>query len=292
MFEVSFPGFGIGPFEINSTAFTLFGHPVAWYGIIIALGMVTAFFVAVFWAKYEGISSDDMIDLSLFILIFSIIGARLYYVVFKFGDFLVTDGGFWHNVGGTLYNIIAIWNGGLGFYGGLIFGLIVAVIFAKRKKIRLPVLVDTAAPALMIAQSIGRWGNFMNAEAHGAQTESVLRMGIKESRAGGLYNSYIEVHPTFLYESLWNLLGFILAMVFYKKKKANGQVFFFYMIWYGLGRFFIEGMRTDSLYLFGSVRVSQVVAALSFIAGIVLMVLSTKKASASKKTEEAAKAEE
>lgn len=286
MFEISFPGFGIGPFEINSTAFTLFGHPVAWYGILIALGMLVAFAIAVSRAKYEGISSDDMIDLALFVLIFSVIGARLYYVIFKFGDFLVTDGGFWHNVGGTLYNIIAIWNGGLGFYGGLIFGLIVAVIFAKRKKIRLPVLVDTAAPALMIAQSIGRWGNFMNAEAHGAETTSIWRMGIKESRAGGLYSSYMEVHPTFLYESLWNLLGFILAMVFYKKKKANGQVFCFYMVWYGLGRFFIEGMRTDSLYLFGDVRVSQVVAALSFIAGIVLIIVSTKKAMSAKKTAE------
>lgn len=277
MHEISFPGFGIGPFEINKIAFTVFGHPVAWYGIIIACGMIIAFFLALSRAKREGIKSDDMIDLALFVLITSIIGARLYYVAFEFDSFLVTGNGFWGNLGGTLLNIIRIWDGGLGFYGGLIFGFFTVLIISKRKKIRFPVLIDTVSPSLILAQAIGRWGNFMNAEAYGTETTLPWRMGIKEIKAGGLYSSYMEVHPTFLYESLWNLIGFGIMMLLYRKKKFNGQIFYFYMMWYGFGRFFIEGLRTDSLYLFGDVRVSQVVAVLTFAAGLALTVVMWKK---------------
>lgn len=277
MHEISFPGFGIGPFEINKIAFTVFGHPVAWYGIIIACGMIIAFFLALSRAKREGIKSDDMIDLALFVLITSIIGARLYYVAFEFDSFLATGNGFWGDLGGTLLNIIRIWDGGLGFYGGLIFGFFTVLIISKRKKIRFPVLIDTVSPSLILAQSIGRWGNFMNAEAYGTETTLPWRMGIKETKAGGLYSSYMEVHPTFLYESLWNLIGFGIMMLLYRKKKFNGQIFYFYMMWYGFGRFFIEGLRTDSLYLVGDVRVSQVVAVLTFAAGLVLTVVMWKR---------------
>lgn len=291
MHEISFPGFGIGPFEINRVAFTLFGHPIAWYGIIISCGMLVAYFVALSRAKREGIKSDDVIDLALFLLISSIIGARLYYVAFKFEDFLVVGNDFWGNIGGTLKNIVSIWDGGLGFYGGLIFGFITAWLVAKKKKIRFPVLLDTVSPALILAQSIGRWGNFVNAEAHGGETALPWRMGILEKRAGGLYSNYIEVHPTFLYESLWNLIGFVIMMLLYRKKKFNGQIFYFYMIWYGAGRFFIEGLRTDSLYLFGDVRVSQVVAVLTFAAGVVLTVMMWKKSAAKQTTENKADTE-
>lgn len=289
MHEISFPGFGIGPFEINKIAFTVFGHPVAWYGIIIACGMIIAFFLALSRAKREGIKSDDMIDIALFVLITSIIGARLYYVVFEFDSFLVTGNGFWGNFGGTLLNIIRIWDGGLGFYGGLIFGFFTVLIISKRKKIRFPVLIDTVSPSLILAQAIGRWGNFMNAEAYGTETTLPWRMGIKETKAGGLYSSYMEVHPTFLYESLWNLIGFGIMMLLYRKKKFNGQIFYFYMMWYGFGRFFIEGLRTDSLYLFGDVRVSQVVAVLTFAAGLVLTVIMWKKTAKAKNQREEVK---
>ncbi|MGM9634710.1 MAG: prolipoprotein diacylglyceryl transferase [Candidatus Avispirillum sp.] len=293
MFEVSFPGFGLGPIEIHKVAFQLFDGKiqVTWYGILIAVGMILAFFYAMSRAKFEGIKSDDMIDLALFILIFSIIGARLYYVIFppKGVTYLVTDGGFWHNVGQTLLNVVSVWEGGLAIFGGLIAGFIVTFLVARHKKIRLPVLLDTLAPSLLLAQSVGRWGNFMNGEAYGYETDVIWRMGLKTT------SGYIEVHPTFLYESLWNIIGFAILAIFYKKKKFNGQIFYFYMIWYGLGRAFIEGMRTDSLPLWGltdfsgnPIRVSQALAALIFIAGVALMVFFWVNASKAKKTTVAA----
>lgn len=293
MFEVSFPGFGLGPIEIHKVAFQLFDGKiqVTWYGILIAVGMILAFFYAMSRAKFEGIKSDDMVDLALFILIFSIVGARLYYVIFppKGVTYLVTDGGFWHNVGQTLLNVVSVWEGGLAIFGGLIAGFIVTFLVARHKKIRLPVLLDTLAPSLLLAQSVGRWGNFMNGEAYGYETDVIWRMGLKTT------SGYIEVHPTFLYESLWNIIGFVILAIFYKKKKFNGQIFYFYMIWYGLGRAFIEGMRTDSLPLWGltdfsgnPIRVSQALAALIFIAGVALMVFFWVNASKANKTAAAA----
>lgn len=293
MFEVSFPGFGLGPIEIHKVAFQLFDGKiqVTWYGILIAVGMILAFLYALSRAKFEGIKSDDMVDLALFILIFSIVGARLYYVIFppKGVTYLVTDGGFWHNVGQTLLNVVSVWEGGLAIFGGLIAGFIVTFLVARHKKIRLPVLLDTLAPSLLLAQSVGRWGNFMNGEAYGYETDVIWRMGLKTS------SGYIEVHPTFLYESLWNIIGFTILAIFYKKKKFNGQIFYFYMIWYGLGRAFIEGMRTDSLPLWGltdfsgnPIRVSQALAALVLIAGVALMIFFWMKASKAKKVAAAA----
>lgn len=293
MFEVSFPGFGLGPIEIHKVAFQLFDGKiqVTWYGILIAVGMILAFLYALSRAKFEGIKSDDMVDLALFILIFSIIGARLYYVIFppKGVTYLVTDGGFWHNVGQTLLNVVSVWEGGLAIFGGLIAGFIVTFLVARHKKIRLPVLLDTLAPSLLLAQSVGRWGNFMNGEAYGYETDVIWRMGLKTT------SGYIEVHPTFLYESLWNIIGFTILAIFYKKKKFNGQIFYFYMIWYGFGRAFIEGMRTDSLPLWGltdfsgnPIRVSQALAALVLIAGVALMIFFWVKASKAKKVAAAA----
>lgn len=279
MFEVSFPGLGIGPFEMNSTAFTVFGHPVAWYGIIIACAMVLAFLYGLSRAKIEGVKSDDLIDLTLFLIIFGIIGARLYYVIFKLDDYIATGGGFFSNLGNTLLNIVSIWKGGLAIFGGIIAGFIAAYFVAKVKKIYFLVVLDILAPAVIMAQGIGRWGNFTNGEAFGGETDSILRMGLKRFSGGGSFSNYMEVHPTFLYESLWCLLGFVIMTAFYKKKKFNGQVFFFYMIWYGLGRAVIEGMRSDSLYLFGTgIRVSQLLAVIICITGIVLMtVFAVKK---------------
>lgn len=287
MFEVSFPGLGIGPFEIHKTAFELFDGKiqVAWYGILIAVGMVLAFVYALSRAKFEGIKSDDMVDLALFILIFSIIGARLYYVIFppEGVSYIAKGGTFWQNVWGTIVNVASIWEGGLAIFGGLIAGFIVTLIVARHKKIRFPVLLDTVAPSLLLAQAVGRWGNFMNGEAHGYETDVAWRMGLKVG------TSYIEVHPTFLYESLWNIIGFAILAATYKKKKFNGQIFYSYMIWYGLGRAVIEGMRTDSLPLWGltdptgnPIRVSQALAALIFIAGIALMIYFGRRAAKEK----------
>lgn len=278
MFEVSFPGPGIGPFSMSSTAFTLFGHPVAWYGIIISCAMILAFFYAMSRAKYEGVKSDDLVDLALFLIIFGIIGARLYYVIFKFNDYIATGGSVFQNLGNTLLNIVSVWNGGLAIFGGILAGGVTAYFVARKKKIYYLVILDILSPAVCMAQGIGRWGNFTNGEAYGGETDVFWRMGLKKFSGGGQFSNYFEVHPTFLYESLWCLLGFLIMHIFYKKKKFNGQVFFFYMIWYGLGRAVIEGLRTDSLYLFGSgIRVSQLLALVICVAGIVFMTVFSVK---------------
>lgn len=273
MYEISFPGLGIGEFTIHSVAFTLFGKDIMWYGILICIGMILAYLYAYSRAKFEGIKTDDLLDLGFFVILFGIVGARLYYVIFAPSSYIVTGGTFWENIWDTIVNVVSIWKGGLAIFGGIIAGFITALVVARIKKIHFPVLLDILAPSVMIGQIIGRWGNFMNGEAHGGETTLPWRMSIRRVYTDGSYGPLEEVHPTFLYESLWNLVGFILIAIFYKKKKFNGQVFYFYMIWYGLGRALIEGLRTDSLYI-ANLRVSQVLAALVCIAGIVLMTVN------------------
>ncbi|MBQ2730190.1 MAG: prolipoprotein diacylglyceryl transferase [Clostridia bacterium] len=275
MTQVSFPGLGIGPFEINGVAFKLFGLEVAWYGVLITVGMILAFVYCMRWAKYEGIKSDDMLDLAILVVILSITGARLYYVIFELEHFIATGGTFWQNFGQTFLNIINIRDGGLAIYGGVLGGFFSALIISKNRKIRFPILLDTLVGGVLIGQIVGRWGNFMNVEAYGYETKLPWRMGINRITAGGLHSSYMEVHPTFLYESLWNLVGFLLMTLFYKKKKFHGQHFAFYLIWYGAGRAVIEGFRTDSLWLFGegSIRVSQAVGIITCFIGLVIAVV-------------------
>ena len=280
---ISFPGLGIEPFHIDKVAFSLFGRDVAWYGILITLGMI----LAVMYANYVGVkmeklNSDLIIDLAFFIIIFGVTGARPYYVIFEWESYAVTSGDFLYNLGGTLKNIISVWNGGLAIYGGIIAGLITAYIFAKVRKVPFIKLFDILAPTVMIGQIIGRWGNFINMEAHGGKTELPWRMGLLYSWDGsgaetGVWDSEMYVHPTFLYESLWNLIGFILLHHVYKKKKFDGQMFAMYLVWYGFGRMLIEGLRTDSLYL-GSVRISQLVGFVSCILGIIIFLLHTFRA--------------
>ncbi len=263
---ISFPGLGIPEFRLNPVAFTVFGHNIMWYGIIITLAMVAGFFVALHHAKkYEHISTDDVLDLAIFLIIFSMVGARLYYVLMKLENY--------H----SFLDVIAVWRGGLAIYGGVIAGAITVFVVSKVKKISVTKMLDMVSPGLIIGQVIGRWGNFCNAEAHGTETKLLWRMGIQYS--GSTVMRYY--HPTFLYESLWNLLGFILISIFYKKKRYNGQVALWYITWYGFGRFFIEGLRTDSLTftMIGTeIRISQVVAVLCVIAGIILMVVGHGKA--------------
>ena len=275
---ISFPGLGIGEFTINGVAlsFNIGNFPVTvmWYGIIICIGIFAGFGYFAYRARKVWISFDDILDITLVTVITAVIGARLYFVIF-FGGFLETGGTFWENLGGTLYNIVAIWNGGLAIYGGIIGGAITLLVVAKRKKIPAPVLLDVAGMGVIIGQLMGRWGNFMNREAHGAVTDTFLKMGLQD--ASGVVTYY---HPTFLYESVWNLIGFIGLHFFSKKRKFDGEVFLAYVAWYGLGRVWIEGLRTDSLYLFSTgIRVSQLVAAVSFLAaaGILAWVLVKKK---------------
>ena len=264
---ISFPGLGIGEIPINRVAFTIFGRDVAWYGVIISFGMVLAFLLALKHAKNEGVSTDDLLDITIFTVIFSIIGARFYYVITSLDSYIV-EGNFLE----TLKGMVAIWNGGLAIYGGIIAGAITVFVICRIKKLNYAKICDLIAPSLMLGQIIGRWGNFVNAEAHGTETTLPWRMGIRP--AGSEITSY--VHPTFLYESLWNLLGLIIILSLYKKKKYNGKVTLMYLAWYGFGRAFIEQLRTDSLYV-GSFRISQLVGIITFVAaGTCLIVFGIK----------------
>ena len=261
---ISFPGLGIGPFSIDPVAFKVFGFTVRWYGILICIGMILAMAFIMLKAKYEKIKSDDMTDIAIVTIILSVIGARIYYVLFELDNYIV-EGDFW----ATVKKMVAIWEGGIAIYGALIAGFLSILMMCKIKKMRFATVLDVVAPGVMIGQIVGRWGNFVNMEAFGTETSLPWRMYLSSDG--------IAHHPTFLYESLWNLVGFILIAIFYKKKKFNGQVFLFYMTWYGFGRMFIEGLRTDSLYLhlFGlDIRISQVVGFVTFAVGLVLMIVN------------------
>lgn len=272
---ISFPGLGIGPFSIDPVAFKVFGLTVRWYGLLICVGMILAMTFIMLKAKYEKIKSDDMIDIAIFTIIFGIIGARIYYVLFELDNYIV-KGDFWASV----KKMVAIWEGGIAIYGALIAGFITILVVCRVKKMRLATVLDVAAPGVMIGQIVGRWGNFVNMEAFGTETTLPWRMWLSSDG--------IAHHPTFLYESLWNLVGLLLIVIFYKKKKFHGQVFLEYMTWYGFGRMFIEGLRTDSLYLhiFGlDIRISQIVGFVTFVVGLVLMIINLVKVRKSGRTE-------
>lgn len=265
---LSFPGLGIGEFDVNSVAFTVAGVSVAWYGVIITLGIVLACLYVMYRGKQNGLSVDDVLDFALIIVPVGIVCARLYYVIMR------------PELYDSILDVINLRQGGLAIYGGIIGGGLAAWLVARHKKINILMLLDILAPAVMIGQILGRWGNFMNAEAYGSVTDLPWRMGIHT------YGVTTYVHPTFLYESLWNLLGFILLNFLFKKKQYNGQIFFGYIAWYGLGRFFIEGLRTDSLYLFGTnIRTSQLVALLCVLAGAGILIYRAIKDSIKKKKE-------
>ena len=262
---LSFPGFGIDEFKVNEVAFTIFGVSVYWYGLIIVCGMILAVLYVLRHWKKEGWDTDSFLDVAIALLLCGVLGARLYYVVFKFDTFLVTSGSFFENLLDTFLNIINFRDGGLAIYGGLICGSLAAYLVIRKKKISVGKFFDMTAPAVALAQAMGRWGNFINAEAYGAETTLPWRMGIHHGYGWRYY------HPTFLYESLWNVIGFVILNALYKRKKYDGQVVYFYIAWYGLGRMLIEGLRTDSLML-GSIRVSQLLAALLLVAATALMI--------------------
>ena len=265
MSPITFPNLGI---ELNPSrvAFSLFGKDIYWYGIIIALGFALAVIYAMRRVDEFGLVQDNILDFIFVAVPAAVICARLYYCIFE-----------WESYKNDPISILYIWEGGIAIYGAVIGSTIAAILFCKVKKVPLLPLMDIGALGLLIGQMIGRWGNFINREAHGAVTDSFLKMGLV---TGG---EVVYYHPTFLYESLWNLVGFVLLHFVSKKRKFDGQVFLGYVIWYGLGRAWIEGLRTDSLYLFGTgIRVSQLLAAVSAIAaiGVMIYVLKVKKPSA------------
>jgi len=261
---LSFPGFGIGPFKVDSVAFSVFGREIAWYALIICAGMILAFFYSKNRAKIYGIVEDDFYDLVIFMIPIGIIGARLYFVLRK------------PELYKSFYDVIAIWNGGLGIYGGIIAGFLTVLVVSRIKKMKFLRILDAVSPGVMIGQLIGRWGNFMNAEAHGTETDLPWRMGISDT--GDITHFY---HPTFLYESLWNLIGFLLIhFLIQKKKRKDGYIFCFYIGWYGFGRTFIELLRTDSLYIniFGNdYRISSLVGIFSVFAAVILYFILRSK---------------
>ena len=254
---IAFPGLGIKPMQMKST-FSFFGFSIHWYGVIIALGIVLAYLFAVREGKKRGISQDTLLDLVIFGLPSAIVGARLYYVIFE-----------WQQYRGNFWNVFKIWEGGLAIYGGIIGACLCAYIYCRVKKISFLKILDLGGFGFLIGQSVGRWGNFVNVEAYGAQTTLPCRME--------LVDLGICVHPTFLYESLWNACLFLLLLGYRKKQKFDGEIFCLYLAGYGLGRFWIEGLRADSLFL-GPLRVSQLLAAVCVLVGISLLIYGRRKA--------------
>ncbi len=250
--SVSFPGLHLH-FELNRVAFTIFGKDIYWYGLIIAAGFLLAACYGCVRARQFGLTQDNILDMLLVTVPIAIICARAYYCIF-----------YWELFRDNPISVLYIWEGGLAIYGGVIGAVLTVWIFAKVRKLRPTAIFDIGALGLFIGQSIGRWGNFVNGEAFGAETDSFLRMGLSD---GGPITAFY--HPTFLYESVWNLVGFAVLHFYSKRRKFDGEVFLLYVAWYGLGRAWIEGLRTDSLYLFGTgLRVSQVLAAVSCLAAL------------------------
>lgn len=249
---ISFPGLGI---QMDPPRYLQLGSlTIYYYGIIIALGLLLAVLYACRRSREFGIREDDILDGVLWIVPLAIVCARLYYVAFK-----------WEDYASDLSSIYKIWNGGLAIYGGVLGAVLGVAILCRVKKIKLAALLDLVALGFLIGQFIGRWGNFFNREAFGGETESFLRMGLTNT-----YGTTIYVHPTFLYESLWNFVGFIGLHFLSRRRKYDGQIALGYAAWYGLGRTFIEGLRSDSLY-WGSFRVSQVLAAVSCFAAVAVL---------------------
>ena len=240
---ISFPL--LGDWSIDpSASFTLFGHTFYWYGAIIAVGFILAMLYCARHCRRCGIKPDTLYDFLIWMIPLAIIGARLYYVIFQWSDYREHP-----------LNAFKIWEGGLAIYGGVIAGILTGIVWCRKRKIPFGAMADVCAPGLLIGQCIGRWGNFMNREAFGTQTDIFCRMGLIAPDGSTIY-----VHPTFLYESLWNLCVLIFLIIFERKGKRSfdGQCITLYFLLYGIGRTWIEGLRTDSLYIGATnIRVSQ-----------------------------------
>ena len=257
--EISFPslgltlnppkGFDIGPLSIH------------YYGLIIAIGLMLAVFYCSKRASQFGLNEDTLLDGVLWVTPVAVICARIYYCAFS-----------WELYADNPISVLYIWEGGIAIYGSVIGAILGVIVFCKVKKLRITAVLDLASLGFLIGQFIGRWGNFMNREAFGAETESFLRMGLMKASTGVV----TYYHPTFLYESLWNFTGFLLLHFLSKKRRYDGQIALGYVAWYGLGRAFIEGLRTDSLYI-GSFRVSQLLAAGSCVVALTILLIKSRK---------------
>lgn len=280
-YNINFPNLHIYLEHVGKNI-TIGNFPIAYYGIIIACGMLAGLWLASFWAKRTGQNPDTYFDLAMIAIVCSVIGARIYYVIFR-----------WDYYKKNLLSIFNIREGGLAIYGGVIAAIITVFVFSKVKKLPFGLLCDTAGLGLILGQIIGRWGNFFNREVFGGYTDNIFAMQLPISavRVSDITEelwehvveidgvSYIQVHPTFLYESLWNLMVLILMMVFFSKKKFDGEVFLWYLLGYGVGRFWIEAIRTDQLLIPGiGYPVSMALAAVLVVISLAWIVLGRRKA--------------
>ena len=250
---------------INPVAFKFGNLSVKWYGIIMAVAIILAVSMAIFEGRKRQIESDDFMDLLLWAVPIGYVGARIYYVIFE-----------WNYYSQHLDEIIAIWNGGIAIYGGLLAGLAVLLVFCYKRMLPPFLMLDIITPGVMAAQILGRWGNFINQEAHGGPTTLAFLQSlhlpdfiINQMKIGGVY-----YQPTFLYESFFNLIGLLIILLLRHRKHLfkQGEIFMLYLAWYSVVRFFVEGMRTDSLYLLESIRVSQMLSVILLIVVIVLFI--------------------
>ncbi len=273
---VAFPNLNLGPTVLNPVAFNLFGRDIMWYGVIITAAIICGVIYVLMRAKKEQMLEDDVYDCALIVVVTAIIFARLYYVVFdpdpNYKNFI---------------DVIAIWEGGLGIYGAIIGGALASFLVCKWKKIYFSRFADMVCPAVMLGQAIGRWGNFMNGEAYGSVERFdffFVSFDISEQTLTSpfLMNiNGINAQPTFLYESVWNIIGFILIVtVINRRRRFAGMTACFYFAWYGFGRMFIEGLRTDSLYIPGSdvMRVSQLIGLATFLFAVCAIIIKCIKA--------------
>lgn len=257
---ISFPGLGIDEFTLNKIAISLFDGKITvrWYALFICTGILLAYFYFLYRGKKnENIIEDELINIVLFVVPIAIVGARLLFVLTS------------NNKYNSFWDVIAIWEGGLAIYGAIIFGFLTIVVYSKVRGLKLLRILDAICPAVLIGQILGRWGNFFNGEAFGSSS-NVDKLPWRMVING------VNTHPTFFYESLWNFIGFIIANLLYKNKKFNGQIFSFYIAWYGFGRGWIEMLRTDSLYI-GKMKLMVVLGFGCFIAGTILSITLLKK---------------
>ncbi|MBE6788524.1 MAG: prolipoprotein diacylglyceryl transferase [Ruminococcaceae bacterium] len=280
---VQFPRLGL-EFNLTREAFVIGDFAIYWYAVIIAVGAVLAVIYGMTQAKKYGVNPDKLIDLVIVALLFGIVGARLYYVIFNIENYK------------SFADVINIRDGGLGIYGGLILGVLAAYVTSRINKTRFLPCLDLAAGGFFIGQAIGRWGNFVNQEAFGVNTDSIFGMYSEKTQAylsdvaWDLFKQGVEVdpsapvHPCFLYESIWCVIGFLLILLYKKYRKFDGELMLFYAAWYGTGRAFIEGLRTDSLMI-GDFRVSQVLSIVMVIAAVTAIVLIRVKISKERKTD-------
>ena len=279
--QINFPNLGIY-LEHVGKSFDVFGFEIAFYGITMATGILTGYLIAAKEAKRTGQKPDDYLDLLLYAVFFALVGARLYYVIFK-----------WEYYKDDLWSILNLRQGGLAIYGGIIGAFTTVYFFTKKRKLSFAQMLDTACPGLAAGQVIGRWGNFFNREAFGDYTDGLLAMQLPVSavRSGEITEKmwehlevidgiqFIQVHPTFLYEGVWNV-GVIIFLYFYRdRKKFTGELVLWYLVLYGVGRFWIESLRTDQLLLPGiGFPISQLLGAVIAVCGLIAICIGHKKA--------------